>query len=237
MQTPQSVIHALNPNARTASGRRLTPKIHLFDKIIEILLADGDTTIKDIAQRLGRSQPWVTYIMHSDAFRDLYEHRRTAHNAQLSQQISETLTRVTQKALGSLDEVMTKNPAKVTPQMALDIASMGLEKLGYGVKLPGIPITQVNVNVSQEDFKLAQSVVRAVDDGVLVPASRVSTDQVDGPPAPHAPREVRHVAYGAAIGGPSSSNVTPLRDILASIELDEPNDDDPPESVSISGEP
>ena len=78
VQTPHSVVHALDPSVRSPAGRRLAPKIHLFDKIIEILLADAHISHADIASRLGRTAVWVGYIMRSDAFRDLYEHRRAA---------------------------------------------------------------------------------------------------------------------------------------------------------------
>lgn len=174
-KTPYSVAYALDPDARMPSGRRPTSRIHMFDAIIELMIADHALTLKDIASRLGRSAVWVSYIVRSDAFRDLYERRRREANQQIHQDVAESLARVAMKGLAKIEHTFDNNPAKITPSFALEVASMGLEKLGYGVKLPGSPITQVNVNtISPEDFVKAQAIVRSAEAAPAPNASVVS---------------------------------------------------------------
>lgn len=172
---------------QTATGlRRLTPKLHQFDAIIDILLSEPTISLKEVGARLGRSSAWVSYMVHSGTFRDLYEERRREKNAEINQDLTQRLAAVATKSLQKLEEVLEKNPEKINPMQALEIADKSLERMGYGVKLPGtiVPdnvLTAPPMTLSAEDFAHVQSVVRSVE------VSRTRVELSMSPPQAYKP--------------------------------------------------
>lgn len=139
----------------TPTGRERNHRVYRYDAIINLLLAEPALTNKEIAAKLGKTAVWVSYIMQTDAFQLVYADRRAEHNAILSTSIGETLQQVAKKSLGLIVKTLDENPEKVKLDQAVAIADKALERLGYGVKLPGTQIPGITVNQQNNNFALS----------------------------------------------------------------------------------
>ena len=126
------------------------------------------------------------------------------------EELNSALTKVARTSLGIIGERLEKNPAGVSTGQALEIADKALERLGYGVKLPGtvIDARSASLVLSSEDFALAQSVVRGLeaDRANATPSDKLTPVRGAVAPPISAPAEavksVRDIldSYGFAMG-------------------------------------
>jgi hypothetical protein len=160
-RTKQTIDWAVGDN-----DRQLPMRSYQFDGVIDLMLAEPGLSLAEIGKRLGKSPAWMTYVTKSDAFRDIYEERRREKNEAVHEELNQALTKVAKQGLDILSTRMEKNPNSVGIQQALDVADKALERLGYGVKLPGTLIdarSQMQVVLSEADFMRAQAVVRGLE--------------------------------------------------------------------------
>lgn len=130
------------------------------------MLSEPQLTLKDIGARLGRSPAWMTGVVHTEMFRDMYMERRRERNTLTNIELSEALGRVAKLGLEVLEKKL-ENTAGIAPKLALEIVDTTLERLGYGSS-PLLQVnnnTQNNVVLSPEDFAHAQNIVRQIETG------------------------------------------------------------------------
>src|SRR5262245_50748933 len=160
----------------------------------------------------------MTWVTKSDAFRDIYDERRRQKNLAVHEALSGTLAKVAQQSLDILSDRLDKNPAGIATSAVLEVADKALERLGYGVKLPGtvIDARSQNITLSSEDFALAQSVVRGLENEHSARSAVVPIDPLrpirgtvappmnplPKPAPPSSARSVRDIldAHGFAVG-------------------------------------
>ena len=132
-----------------------------YDGIIDDILANPGTSIKDTAARLGRHPNTISAICNSDLFKSRWEQRRAQFSMALDLHLSNKLARVAEKALdhtlAALDRTQDKTPLPILK----DLAMQSLDRLGYGPSRSESPSAQVNVNVqsgaaSQEGLERAR---------------------------------------------------------------------------------
>ena len=118
-----------------------------YDGIIDDILANPGTSIKDTAARLGRHPNTISAICNSDLFKSRWEQRRAQFSMALDLHLSNKLARVAEKALdhtlAALDRTQDKTPLPILK----DLAMQSLDRLGYGPSRSESPSAQVNVNV------------------------------------------------------------------------------------------
>ena len=119
-----------------------------YDGIIDDILANPGTTVKDTAARLGRSPSTISAICNSDLFKSRWEQRRAAFSVALDLHLSQKLAQVAEKALdhtiAALDRTQDKTPIPILK----DLAMQSLDRLGYSPSRSESPSAQVNVNVN-----------------------------------------------------------------------------------------
>lgn len=231
---PPTYARAANAvnNSITPAGRRLSPRLHQFDAIIDLMLTEPTITLTEIGKRLRRSTPWVSYMVHSDAFRDLYEERRREKNAAIHEEVQGQLASVALKSLSRLDSILETNPQSVNVKAALEIADKTLERMGYGVALPGASAaavnTQVNVSLSAADFADVQSALRAKEEEVkvLVEGRTSRVPIVAGHSNRHIP-EIAHLTEEKGPDLPLDLLLDQMNEIPPLVEMEEEDDDRP----------
>jgi len=144
-------------------------KSYQYDAVIDIMLAEPGLSLSEVGRRLNKSPSWMSWLTKSDAFRDIYDARRAQKNQIVSDELNNALVKVARQSLDIVSERMEKNPSSVSLAAALEVADKSLERLGYGVKLPGVVVDarsqQSNSFVlSAEEFERAQNVVRGLED-------------------------------------------------------------------------
>jgi hypothetical protein len=133
-----------------------------YDGIIDDLLANPGTSLKAVAQRLGRSYSVVNTVVNSDLFRARYEQRRAQFNEALDRKLTHKIAAVAEAALDhTLTALETKRDAIPLPQL-MEIAQGSLDRLGYAPqKVGGAASVQVNVGTIAGQTVSAEGLARA----------------------------------------------------------------------------
>lgn len=159
-------------------------------EIMNFMLANPIIKLADVARHFGITQPWLSCIIHSEAFQ--------AELATKQDQIfSGTVLPIKEKMMGiahqALDQIADRMPLMKDETVA-NVADSVLDRLGFGSKAPvGGPVVpgtvvQVNVNLRQELEEARKLIGARSAVSPVLPALEV---MVDGEPAP------------LGIGGPS----------------------------------
>jgi hypothetical protein len=118
-----------------------------YDGIIDDILANPGTTVKDTAARLGRHPHTISAITNSDLFKSRWEQRRKAFSLALDLHLSQKLAQVAEKALDHTIAALDRTQDKTPLPMLKDLAMQSLDRLGYSPSRSESPATSVNVNV------------------------------------------------------------------------------------------
>lgn len=157
-------------------GRMKSP---YYDTIIDILFETPMIPMGEIAKKLKKTPTWVSNIVHSDSFKQVYSERRAARLSLANERIVDALHGVTLRSLDITSKRLEQNPEGVSTRLAMEIAEKSLDALGYTSKLtgPALAVAQTNVTnvfgVDAESFARAQKFIRDREQGQLVD-SRVS---------------------------------------------------------------
>jgi len=149
-----------------AKAERAPKALAWYDGIIDDILANPGTTVKDTAARLGRHPNTISAIMSSDVFRSRWEQRRQQFSMALDLHLSQKLATVAEKALDHTIEVLDKKRDSVPLPILKDLALGSLDRLGYGPKQQPQAAVQVNVNsgaASPEALERARSKMKELE--------------------------------------------------------------------------
>ena len=86
-------------DAKPDPGPKISVALKWYDGIIDDILANPGTTVKDTAARLGRSPSTISAITNSDLFKARWEQRRAQFSMALDMHLSQKLAQVAEKAL------------------------------------------------------------------------------------------------------------------------------------------
>lgn len=179
----QRPVGAIN-DAVTPGGRRMVLRVHQYDAIVDLMLSEPTITNSEIARRLGRTPAWMTWITHSDAFKDHYEKRRREKNALVHQGLADQLASVAKQGLDRMEDILKNNPKSVNLASALEVVDTTLERLGYGVQVkePAAAAPSVTnvIQLSADDFRAVHGVLRSHEETTVVDV----TPEAAVPPAP-----------------------------------------------------
>lgn len=172
-------------DAPAASGAKMSTALRWYDGIIDDILANPGTTVKDTAARLGRSPNTISAICNSDLFRARWEQRRAQFNIALDLHLSQKLAEVAEKALEHTIKVLDTKRENVPLPMLKDLAMGSLDRLGYGPSRSERPEVNVNINnnagaASPEALARARERMRTLE---LIPNPPEGGVRESSPPA------------------------------------------------------
>jgi hypothetical protein len=161
---------------------RPTTAMAWYDGIIDDLLSHPGTTIKDCAQRLGRSYGTVSTIYNSDLFKARYRQRREAFEETLKDKLTDKLVKVAEAALDHTLTALEKKRDAIPLPLLNDIAKSSLDRLGYGPQpsrseSPLVTINNANnsATVSPEGLARARAHLQTLE------SSRVESREARSP--------------------------------------------------------
>jgi hypothetical protein len=132
--------------AKASKDPKISTALRWYDGIIDDILANPGTTVKDTAARLGRNPSTISAITSSDLFKARWEQRRASFNMALDLHLSAKLAAVAEKALDHTIEALDKKRDSIPLPILKDLALGSLDRLGYGPTREAPPAVQVNVN-------------------------------------------------------------------------------------------
>jgi hypothetical protein len=145
---------------RNVSGH-VKPSVALrwYDGIIDDILANPGTTIKDTATRLGRHPGTISAICNSDLFKARWEQRRAQFSMALDLHLSQKLAQVAEKALDHTITTLDKKQDSIPLPILKDLALGSLDRLGYSPAKE--PSAALNVNINNVGAASAEALARA----------------------------------------------------------------------------
>jgi len=101
------------------------------EKLLDMLIANPRITQRELAHRFGYTEGWLSQVMRSDAFREMYEARRKELvDPTIMLSLEQRFSAATHRALDILlEDLDTRRSADV----ALKVLSEGRQALGLGV--------------------------------------------------------------------------------------------------------
>lgn len=184
----------LEPN-RPGKRQYRTRMLWYYEKIIDLMLANPDVRLQDIAAAVRKSPTTISMIINSDMFKAAYNQRRS----QFTQAHDLALLNKTQKlANATLDSILAvvekkKDTVPLSQLMALNDTAMN--RLGYGVPKEGhMGGVTVNVGattnvtlppaVTREQLEEARMAVRQTQAMRLLPAPAELPPEANVPEQP-----------------------------------------------------
>ena len=114
------------------------------EAILNFLLAHPLVKLRDVAVHFEVSQPWLSQIIHSDAFQRQLRARQDVHFDASILPIMDRMQLVAEKAV---DKLLESLPYETDVAKLNQVVDKTLNRLGYGTV---VPQTQVNVQVNVE---------------------------------------------------------------------------------------
>jgi hypothetical protein len=131
------------------------------EAILNFLLAHPTVKMRDVAAHFQVTQPWLSLVVHSDAFQKMLRGRQDIH---FDVSILPAMDKVQMIVDQGLDRMLELVPHETDLGKLGPIVDKALTRLGYGTSTPA---TQVNVqvNVDRSMIERARSLI-----GVRAPA-------------------------------------------------------------------
>jgi len=107
---------------------------HRHEAIADMMLSHPDLKKGEIAKKLGYTQPWLSAVINSDAFKLYYEKRRMQYTAELHNQTVQKLYAVAMKSADLVLERLEESDPDELPddRFLIDSGDKALHRLGYG---------------------------------------------------------------------------------------------------------
>lgn len=116
------------------------------EKLIEALIANPRITQRELAAYFGYTESWISQIIRSDGFRELYiARKKELVDPVILAGLESRFEAMTSRAL---DVILADLDDRRNPEVALKAIDIGSRALGYGAKGPGGPLIQNNFVVA-----------------------------------------------------------------------------------------
>jgi hypothetical protein len=127
--------------------------------ILEFMMANPGMKLGDVAQKFNVSQPWLSQIIHSDAFqRQLAERQNETFNHTVLP-LRDKMNLVAHKML---DKLVEANSDVMDVDTAAGVAESMLDRLGFSPKTPAAQVPThltVQVNIERERLSRARDLI------------------------------------------------------------------------------
>jgi len=143
--------------AESAGIKRVSIK---HEAIIDFLIANPTMRLRDVAAHFGVTQPWLSCIIHSDAFQTLLREKQGVvfHHTVLP--IREKMMNIGHMALDKLAEQL---PMETDTRTIANVAESVLDRLGFGTKGAVVNINNTvqntQVNVLRDELEAARALI------------------------------------------------------------------------------
>jgi hypothetical protein len=118
--------------------------------MIDLLVARPEITQRELAAHFGYTEPWISQIIRSDAFREMLALRKEELvDPLILQKVEARFEILVERSLDILQEKLKQENAP-SADLAIKCAELGARSLGYG-QAKGGPMVQNNFVVAMPD--------------------------------------------------------------------------------------
>lgn len=145
--------------AQSAQIQKLNPW-HV--RFADWLICNPDKKLSDASKHFGRSVPWLSTVLNSDAFQDYFQELSRSHSEAIALSVREKTLGLADQAISKLQEIVETKGDDLPPAALVSIADMALKRTGHGeaVKQPQVSL-QLNL-VDSGVLKAARERMRSL---------------------------------------------------------------------------
>jgi hypothetical protein len=172
MDDPTLLPHTPRGRPREGGTGQWKPMSSLvwYDSIIDDILTNPGTTMKQTAARLGRSATTICSVVSSDLFKARWAQRREQFSAALDERLTRKLATVAEKGLDATIDILEKKRDSIPLPVLNETVKNSLDRLGYGPSPAPAQAVVVNNNVvSPEALARARENLRTIEQVVTKP--------------------------------------------------------------------
>lgn len=138
------------------------------EQIVDWELMNPDKTLGECAEHFGVTQPWLSSVRGSDAFKEYRAIRIAEHQGMVSKTVIEKVEGLAHLTLDVLQERIEKERAEISLPFMRETAETALKALGYSGQRGGAPgqggvVVQTNVVVDRSLLSRARERMRTVN--------------------------------------------------------------------------
>jgi hypothetical protein len=129
------------------------------EAILDFLIANPTVSLGDVATKFGVTQPWLSCIIHSDAFQTKLREKQDVMFHHTVLPLREKMTVVAHMALDKVAQLM---PLETELKTVQSVADSVLDRLGFGAKAPAVQINNtqnVQVNTLASELEEARKLI------------------------------------------------------------------------------
>jgi hypothetical protein len=235
----QNLAIALPPQPSRQNGWQPSKMSWWYHSIIDFMLANPQSTKREMAKAFNCSEAAIVLITTSDIFRAHFDARRAEFSSQVDGAITSRLGEVALKSLGLMMEVLEKKQDQVPLMQLNEIVGGALTRLGYGLKpdvqtpAPSVRVevnsapqqtTLVAVPVSPQDLEAARNALRRSEALKLIESHEVRARPI---PEPEPLEEAGGILLEGETGVPICQSETALVDASQTSQGEEERRDEP----------
>ena len=113
---------------------------YTHDNMIDLMIANPRVTQREIASRFGYTEGWISQVVRSDGFRELYEKRRKELvDPTMLAHIENRLEALAARSMDVIQEALDTN---ANPEIALQALAISTRAMGYGAGKAGLTVNQ-----------------------------------------------------------------------------------------------
>lgn len=123
------------------------------EMVVDWMLTNPDGKLKDCAEFFSVTQPWLSTVVNSDAFKHYFRVRRKEHQGLVSATVIDKVEGLGKLSLDVLEERIENDRENISLGIVRETAEMALKALGYGGRgaMQAAPV-QVNIGVVTPDL-------------------------------------------------------------------------------------
>jgi hypothetical protein len=147
---------------------------HTHNAIMDYMLANPGVNLGSIAAHFGYTQPWLSCIIHSDAFQSLLKDRQDTIFHHTVMPIREKMLGVASQAL---DRIAERIPIETDLGVLTKTASTVLDRLGFGTQQAAVVINNTVNNTQVNTLRSELNDARALMGKIERPQIGVTIDE------------------------------------------------------------
>lgn len=141
---------AASPNSAPAKAGPVQKLHYTHEAMIDLIIAEPGIYNEELAARFGYSPSWISTVVVSDIFQaQLAKRREELIDPELRLSVKSKFAGLLERSMEILRKKMDVPADKVPDQLAIQVAKMAGQSLGFGVK-------ETKVSVSETHFHLTE---------------------------------------------------------------------------------
>ena len=171
---------AASPNSAPRSGQPIQKLHYTHEAMIDAIIANPAIYNEELALMFGYTASWISTVVVSDIFQaKLAARRELLVDPELRTSVRTQFKGLLERSMEILRHKMDRPAGEVPDQLAVQVAKLAGQSLGFGVKETKVSVTETHLHLTELGNNLV-GLLRQRKAEAGVPAGRIIDVQVHG---------------------------------------------------------